>query len=108
MHFYCSCNIPKKPAQQGEIQYEEAPVQGETYVPYYFLGNIYSVFSSAQMIFIVFRQYEYHDQQDGMVYKQEQYEQEHEQYQEYDQHGNPIHRDDQENGMNCNVFRLTL
>ena len=27
---------------------------------------------------------EYHDQQDGMVYKQEQYEQEHEQYQEYD------------------------
>ena len=63
-------------------------------------------FSSAQMIFIVFRQYEYHDQQDGMVYKQEQYEQEHEQYQEYDQHGNPIHRDDQENGMNCNVFRL--
>ena len=34
-----------------------------------------------------------------MVYKQEQYEQEHDQYQEYDQHGNPIHRDDQEHGM---------
>ena len=34
-----------------------------------------------------------------MVYKQEQYEQEHEQYQEYDQHGNPIHRDDQEIGI---------
>ena len=51
------------------------------------------------MIFIIFRQYEYHDNQDGMVYKQEQYEQEHDQYQEYDQHGNPIHRDDQEHGM---------
>ena len=47
----------------------------------------------------IFSQYEYHDQQDGMVYKQEQYEQEHEQYQEYDQHGNPIHRDDQEIGI---------
>ena len=33
------------------------------------------------------------------IYKQEQYEQEHEQYQEYDQHGDPIHRDDQEHGM---------
>ena len=32
--FRCSSNIPKKPAQQGEIQYEEAPVQGETYVSY--------------------------------------------------------------------------
>ena len=37
-----------------------------------------------------------------MVYKQEQYEQEHEQYQEYDQHGNPIHRDDQERGLTPN------
>ena len=32
--FRYSSNIPKKPAQQGEIQYEEAPVQGETYVSY--------------------------------------------------------------------------
>ena len=32
--FRCSSNIPKKPAQQGEIKYEEAPVQGETYVSY--------------------------------------------------------------------------
>ena len=39
-----------------------------------------------------------------MVYKQEQYEQEHEQYQEYDQHGNPIHRDDQEHGMKWHFF----
>ena len=34
LFFRRSSYIPKKPAQQGEIQYEEAPVQGETYVSY--------------------------------------------------------------------------
>ena len=96
--FRCSSNIPKKPAQQGEIQYEEAPVQGETYVSY--LLRKWGFLACTRYL-LFFRQYEYHDNQDGMVYKQEQYEQEHDQYQEYDQHGNPIHRDDQENGMLC-------
>ena len=97
--FRYTSNIPKKPAQQGEIQYEEAPVQGETYVFYQITTQKMRVFQANIWYLLFFRQYEYHDQQDGMVYKQEQYEQEHEQYQEYDQHGNPIHRDDQEHGM---------
>ena len=42
------------------------------------------------------------------IYKQEQYEQEHEQYQEYDQHGDPIHRDDQEHGMKWQFFWVRL
>ena len=53
--FPYTSNIPKKPAQQGEIQYEEAPVQGETYVFDHTTNSKNEGFSSEHMIFIIFQ-----------------------------------------------------